>query len=47
MIAAGGVRGVEDVLALHDLGPDVVEGVIVGRALQDGADPGSILTAVL
>jgi phosphoribosyl isomerase A len=46
VIAAGGVRGIEDVLALHDLGPDVVEGVIVGRALQEGADLGSILTAV-
>jgi phosphoribosylformimino-5-aminoimidazole carboxamide ribotide isomerase len=37
VIASGGVRTVEDVRSLRELGAGVVSGVIVGRALYDGA----------
>jgi phosphoribosylformimino-5-aminoimidazole carboxamide ribonucleotide (ProFAR) isomerase len=46
VVAAGGIRGAADALALRDLGPDVVDGVVVGRALYEGADLRTILSAV-
>jgi phosphoribosylformimino-5-aminoimidazole carboxamide ribonucleotide (ProFAR) isomerase len=35
VIASGGIRGVEDLRAIADLGPSV-EGAVIGRALYDG-----------
>jgi phosphoribosylformimino-5-aminoimidazole carboxamide ribonucleotide (ProFAR) isomerase len=46
VLAAGGIRGVDDVVALRALGPDVVEGVVVGRALYEGLDLADLLAAV-
>jgi len=43
VLLAGGVRGLDDVLAAHDLGPSVVAGVVVGRALYDGLDLREVL----
>lgn len=46
VIASGGVRGVDDVAALARLSPRGLCGVVVGRALYDGAlDLGSALVA--
>jgi phosphoribosylformimino-5-aminoimidazole carboxamide ribotide isomerase len=45
VLVAGGIRGVDDVLALIDLGPSVVEGVVVGRALYEGLDLREVLAA--
>jgi phosphoribosylformimino-5-aminoimidazole carboxamide ribonucleotide (ProFAR) isomerase len=45
VVVAGGVRGVDDVLALIDLGSSVVEGVVVGRALYEGLDLREVLAA--
>jgi len=45
VLVAGGVRGVDDVIAVRDLGPSVAEGVVVGRALYDGVDLQSVLAA--
>ena len=45
VLVAGGIRGVDDVLALRDLGASVVEGVVVGRALYEGLDLREVLAA--
>lgn len=45
VLAAGGVRGVEDLRALVELGPPV-EGAVVGRALFEGLDLRAALAAV-
>jgi phosphoribosylformimino-5-aminoimidazole carboxamide ribonucleotide (ProFAR) isomerase len=45
MLVAGGIRGLEDVSALKVLGPDVVEGVVIGRALYEGLDLSRVLAA--
>ncbi len=37
VVASGGVSTLDDIRALYDLGPGVIEGVIVGRALYEGA----------
>jgi phosphoribosylformimino-5-aminoimidazole carboxamide ribotide isomerase len=37
VVVSGGVSTLEDVAAAVELGPDVVEGVIAGRALYEGA----------
>lgn len=37
VVASGGVSTLEDIRALAELGPGVVEGVITGRALYEGA----------
>jgi phosphoribosylformimino-5-aminoimidazole carboxamide ribotide isomerase len=37
VIAAGGIRGIEDLRDLAALGP-MVEGAVVGRALYEGLD---------
>ena len=36
VIASGGLAGLEDIQALLDLGPDVLNGAISGRAIYDG-----------
>jgi phosphoribosylformimino-5-aminoimidazole carboxamide ribonucleotide (ProFAR) isomerase len=46
VLAAGGVRGVEDVVAVRDLGSELAAGVVVGRALYAGVELGGILAAV-
>lgn len=46
ILVAGGIRGVEDVLALRALGEDLVEGVVIGRALFEGVDLADVLDAV-
>jgi phosphoribosyl isomerase A len=43
VLAAGGIRGPDDVVALRELGPDVVEGAVVGKALYEGVDLVSVL----
>jgi phosphoribosylformimino-5-aminoimidazole carboxamide ribonucleotide (ProFAR) isomerase len=45
VLASGGVRSVEDVVAIAGLGGSV-EGVVVGRALHEGLDLGDALRAV-
>lgn len=45
VIAAGGIRGVDDLRRLAALGP-MVEGAIVGRALYEGLDLGDARAAV-
>jgi phosphoribosylformimino-5-aminoimidazole carboxamide ribonucleotide (ProFAR) isomerase len=45
VLAAGGIRQIEDVRALHALGDGVVEGCVVGRALYEGLDLGPLLSA--
>ena len=37
VVASGGVSTLEDIRALRELGPGVVEGVIAGRAIYEGA----------
>ena len=37
MVASGGVSTLDDIRALAALGPGVIEGVITGRALYEGA----------
>jgi len=37
VVASGGVSTLEDITALRDLGPGVIEGVIAGRAIYEGA----------
>ncbi len=37
VIASGGIASLEDLCQLAALGPDVVEGAIIGRALYEGA----------
>ena len=37
VVASGGVSTLDDIRALAALGPDVVEGVIAGRAIYEGA----------
>lgn len=37
VVASGGVSSLDDVRALAAAGPDVIEGVIIGRALYEGA----------
>ena len=37
VVASGGIATLDDLRALAKLGPDVVEGVITGRALYEGA----------
>jgi len=37
VIASGGIATIEDIAALAALGPDTVEGAIVGRALYEGS----------
>jgi phosphoribosylformimino-5-aminoimidazole carboxamide ribonucleotide (ProFAR) isomerase len=46
ILAAGGIRGVDDVLDLRALGRDVVDGCVVGRALYEGLDVRTVLRAV-
>jgi phosphoribosylformimino-5-aminoimidazole carboxamide ribonucleotide (ProFAR) isomerase len=46
VLVAGGVRGVEDVRALRDLGPETVEGCVIGRALYEGLGLRDALAAV-
>ncbi len=46
LLAAGGIRGVGDVLAVRELGPATVEGVVVGRALYEGLDLREVLLAL-
>ena len=46
VLAAGGIRGIEDVLALRELGPDVVDGAVVGRALYEGLELRDVLSAL-
>ncbi len=36
VVASGGVASLDDLRAIKSLGPDVIEGVIVGRALYEG-----------
>jgi len=46
VIASGGVRGVEDILALRSRAGTPVEGVVLGRALYDGdIEPARALAA--
>jgi phosphoribosylformimino-5-aminoimidazole carboxamide ribonucleotide (ProFAR) isomerase len=45
VLASGGVRSLEDVLAIAGLGP-AVEGAIVGRALHEGLDLADAMRAV-
>jgi phosphoribosyl isomerase A len=42
LIAAGGIRTVDDVETLVSLGSETVEGCVIGRALYDGLDLGSV-----
>jgi phosphoribosylformimino-5-aminoimidazole carboxamide ribonucleotide (ProFAR) isomerase len=42
---AGGIRGVEDLRAIEDLGGPI-EAAIVGRALYEGADPRDVISAL-
>jgi phosphoribosylformimino-5-aminoimidazole carboxamide ribonucleotide (ProFAR) isomerase len=44
--AAGGIRGVEDVLAVRSLGPTVVDGCVVGRALYAGLGLAEIIATL-
>ena len=37
VVASGGVSTLDDIRALAALGPGVIEGVITGRALYEGA----------
>lgn len=37
VVASGGVSTLDDIRALRDLGPGVIEGVIAGRAIYEGA----------
>ena len=37
VVASGGIASLDDLRALADLGPDVVEGAITGRALYEGS----------
>jgi phosphoribosylformimino-5-aminoimidazole carboxamide ribotide isomerase len=37
VVASGGVSTLDDVRALRELGPGVIEGVIIGRAIYEGA----------
>ena len=37
VVASGGVSTLDDIRALRELGPGVIEGVIVGRAIYEGA----------
>jgi phosphoribosylformimino-5-aminoimidazole carboxamide ribotide isomerase len=37
VVASGGVSTLDDIRALKDLGPGVIEGVIAGRAIYEGA----------
>jgi phosphoribosylformimino-5-aminoimidazole carboxamide ribonucleotide (ProFAR) isomerase len=46
VLAAGGIRSVDDVCALRDLGPSVVEGCVIGRALYEGLDLSSVDAAL-
>jgi phosphoribosylformimino-5-aminoimidazole carboxamide ribonucleotide (ProFAR) isomerase len=46
VLAAGGIRDLEDVMALRDLGSDVVDGIVVGRALYEGLDLPRAIAAV-
>jgi phosphoribosylformimino-5-aminoimidazole carboxamide ribonucleotide (ProFAR) isomerase len=46
ILAAGGIRGVDDLLALRALGGDVAAGCVVGRALYEGLDVRTALRAV-
>jgi phosphoribosyl isomerase A len=46
VLAAGGIRTVEDVRALRALGEGVVEGCVVGRALYEGLDLDALLSAI-
>jgi phosphoribosylformimino-5-aminoimidazole carboxamide ribotide isomerase len=45
VIAAGGIRGVDDLRSLARLG-GTVEGAVVGRALYEGLDLREALAAV-
>jgi phosphoribosylformimino-5-aminoimidazole carboxamide ribonucleotide (ProFAR) isomerase len=45
VLVAGGVRGVEDVLALRSLGARTVQGCVLGRALYEGLDLREVLEA--
>lgn len=45
VIASGGVRGRDDLLAIARLGPGI-EGVVVGRALYEGLDLAAAIAAV-
>ena len=36
VVASGGIAAIEDIVALAALGPDTIEGAIVGRALYEG-----------
>jgi phosphoribosylformimino-5-aminoimidazole carboxamide ribonucleotide (ProFAR) isomerase len=47
VLVAGGVRTVDDVRTIRALGPDAVEGCVVGRALYDGLDLAELRAAVL
>jgi phosphoribosylformimino-5-aminoimidazole carboxamide ribonucleotide (ProFAR) isomerase len=42
LIAAGGIRTVDDVETLVSLGSETVEGCVIGRALYDGLDLGAV-----
>ncbi len=46
VLVAGGIRDVADALAVRDLGPDVAEGLVVGRALYEGLELRALLAAV-
>lgn len=37
VVASGGVSTLDDIVALRELGPGVIEGVIAGRAIYEGA----------
>jgi phosphoribosylformimino-5-aminoimidazole carboxamide ribonucleotide (ProFAR) isomerase len=43
LIAAGGIRTVDDVETLVSLGSELVEGCVIGRALYEGLDLATVL----
>jgi phosphoribosylformimino-5-aminoimidazole carboxamide ribonucleotide (ProFAR) isomerase len=46
ILAAGGIRGVEDVLGVRSLDPALVEGCVLGRSLYEGLALADVLAAV-
>lgn len=46
LLVAGGIRSVDDVTALRELGDQLVDGAVVGRALYEGLDLGLVLSAL-